>query len=87
MPAVIVHGPAACGKTLNAKELAKAYGKSKIVDGYDWEWRNAPLPSNAIAFTNHPPQRWQGVYTVVAFDDAIKRVPEAKRIMPNRRSA
>lgn len=33
MKHVVIHGPAACGKTLNKSKLAKAFGCQNIMDG------------------------------------------------------
>jgi cytidylate kinase len=52
--AVIVHGPAGCGKSRHAAALARHYGKTVIID--DWQPRaGASVPANALALTNASP--------------------------------
>jgi hypothetical protein len=35
---------------MNSASLAKHYGKTTVLD--EWDWRAAPVPGHAIAFTN-----------------------------------
>jgi hypothetical protein len=47
---VLIYGPAGSGKSMNSASLAKHYGKTTVLD--EWDWRAAPVPGHAIAFTN-----------------------------------
>lgn len=48
---VVVYGPSGCGKTRNADRLAKAYGKSRVID--DWI-PGSELDSETLALTACP---------------------------------
>ena len=66
----IVYGPPACGKTHNAERLARHFGCTSIVDGWDGR---SDLPPNSLALTvEHPSRlpRLRGA-RVVPFQDAI----------------
>jgi hypothetical protein len=52
--AVIVHGPAGCGKSRHAAALARHYGKTVIID--DWQpHAGASVPADALVLTNASP--------------------------------
>jgi hypothetical protein len=48
---VVVYGPSGCGKSLHAQRIAKAYGKTRIVD--DWV-PGSQLDSETLALTACP---------------------------------
>jgi len=54
-PVYIVWGPAASGKTLNAKRIAYALGCDRIVEGTDCLRRLKP---GTLALTNETPSAW-----------------------------
>lgn len=54
---MIVYGPAACGKTYNAKRIAKHFGLKKIIDGWS-EGSEMPPQFGALVLTNERPHGW-----------------------------
>jgi len=66
----IVYGPMGCGKTRNAERLARHFGATEIVDGWDGR---SNLPPNCLALTVEPPPRIRGA-RVIPFQDAIVMV-------------
>ncbi|MFG6514456.1 hypothetical protein ACGYKD_11675 [Sulfitobacter sp. TB366] len=62
MQPILIHGPAACGKTRNAEALKSHYGARQIVDGFYPDRRaggfftdNGPAPASlagAVILTN-----------------------------------
>jgi len=52
MSRTIIVGPQGCGKTKNAQRLAKMFGHTVIVDGWDGM---AKLPEGCLALTNTVP--------------------------------
>ena len=59
-----------CGKTRNAERLARHFGATEIVDGWDGR---SNLPPNCLALTVEPPPRIRGA-RVIPFQDAIVMV-------------
>jgi hypothetical protein len=57
---VIIYGPNGCGKTLHAAEIAQFYGKTNIVDGWEWD---QPIPDNALILTSD--ERLKNVVSLV----------------------
>jgi nicotinamide riboside kinase len=53
--AVIIYGPQGSGKTQHAEVIARAYGKTRIIDGYDVRkaYQQA-FPDDALVLTNDP---------------------------------
>lgn len=68
--ALIVHGPAGCGKTYNAEKLRKAFDLQGIVDGYEPGDRIEPGHLHLSWVAPRHPVRAR----VMAFDDAMKRL-------------
>lgn len=68
-PSVIVVGPQGCGKTLNARALAKAFGLKHWCDAED-----GPLPARDHLILAHETPRDPKLLRVVSFRDAIKKV-------------
>ncbi|NGZ86433.1 hypothetical protein [Duganella aceris] len=64
--AVIIHGPAGCGKTKNAQALCAHYGK---VQALDFDHDTQPLPADAIIFLREPNPNFP---QAIAFDDAMR---------------
>lgn len=74
MEGIVVYGPQGCGKSANAGLLAKHFGKTRIVEGDDWQ-PGEPLPGDTLVTTNRPPELLKGYRTVEFFSamQAIKR--------------
>lgn len=66
----LVHGPVGCGKTRNARAIAKALGVSRILD----DWRaGAPVPLlDTLVLTNADNPSWYFKGRVMTFDQAIQ---------------
>lgn len=64
--AVLIHGPANCGKTKNADALCAHYGKSIALD-FDHDLK--PLPPEAIIFLREPNPNFP---QAIAFADAMR---------------
>lgn len=73
LPSVVVYGPMGCGKTRNARRIAKALNLSTIVDDWHLGSGRAWPRSGALLLTNTPPPEWFR-YSVVSYDDAMKQV-------------
>ena len=67
---VIVYGPPACGKTRNARKLARHFGVKKIVDNW-WPAEHALTPG-ALHLTNEHPEN----VTAKAYAYASIRLPQ-----------
>jgi len=66
---VIVYGPAACGKTTNAKKLANKYGCRNILDG--WDGRGSVPAESLVLTVEHPPYENTRALAV-SYEEAIK---------------
>lgn len=74
-PSVIVHGPAGCGKTLNASRIARHFGLIYTVDG--WASGQTFQPKNFLYLTNEDMDLFakaQKQIKVVAYSSLPKRV-------------
>lgn len=81
-PSIIVVGPQGCGKTLNAKALAEAFGLPHWCEGDE-----ARLPRrDHLILASYVPPRAKGL-KVVPFQDAIKKVAEPHPATPGIRRA
>ncbi len=72
---IVVYGPKGCGKTRNAKAIAKAFGLGDIVD--DWEPRTPVLKRqsvNTLFLTNVAPYGSEFSRRIYTFDEAMARV-------------
>lgn len=66
----LVHGPQGCGKTSNARAIAKALGLSNVLD--DWK-AGAPVPLlDTLVLTNADNPRWHFNGRVMTFDQAMQ---------------
>ncbi|THF61418.1 AAA family ATPase [Pseudothauera nasutitermitis] len=70
MKTVVIHGPQGCGKTFHARALARHFGCTSILDGWDGCGGLAP---GTLALTSatviDPPARAE----VLSFDVAMQR--------------
>lgn len=69
MKPIIIYGPQGSGKTRYASQIAKHYGKRKIIDDADQNTLRT-LPANAIAFTNEVPQGMSYLH----IDEALREI-------------
>ena len=65
---LIVYGPAGCGKTRNARRLAKHFGLKRVVD--EWDRRRDGVVKNALMLTIEAPPA-SVVCRVLSFDEAM----------------
>lgn len=66
----LVHGPVGCGKTRNAKAIAKALGLSQILD--DWQ-AGAPVPlldTLVLTSADNPARYFKG--RLMTYDQAMQ---------------
>lgn len=76
---IIIIGPQGCGKSLNGKALAKAYGLPHWIDA-----DTGIIPKqDHIILANEVPRGAQGL-KVVPFSEAIKKVPKPHPMTPKR---
>lgn len=83
----LVHGPQGCGKSTNARAIAKALGLSNILD--NWQ-AGAPVPLlDTLVLTNADNPRWYFKGRVMTFDQAMQitqpggDTPAGERSMTN----
>lgn len=69
----VVYGPQGCGKTRNAKRIAKALNLRTIVDDWDFGSGAAWPRAGALLLTSTTPPEWFR-YPVLSFNDAMKQV-------------
>lgn len=79
MPAVIIYGPPACGKTQNSQALAKLYNCTKVIDE-PWD----PQDGVYEDWTLYLCQNWKTIYIlprganptvlVVSYTEAIAKL-------------
>ncbi len=73
----VVYGPQGCGKTRNAKRIAKALGLNAILDDFDGK---QPLPrTDTLALTNVVPPRIADARRVLSFEQAMCEVARHER--------
>ena len=68
---IVIYGPPASGKTRNRDMLAKHFGKSLIVDGWDGRSR---LADDALALCIALPSDLPRRYRAVSIADALRQV-------------
>ena len=83
----LVHGPQGCGKSTNARAIAKALGLSNILD--NWQ-AGAPVPLlDTLVLTNADNPQWYFKGRVMTFDQAMQitqpggDTPAGERSMTN----
>ncbi|HET6807226.1 MAG TPA: AAA family ATPase [Frateuria sp.] len=69
---VIVFGPPGCGKTRAAQRIAKHFGLSRIVDG--WDGRERPQLIGTLYLTNQVPPEFHDGRRAYAFESLPKSV-------------
>ena len=73
LPSVVVYGPQGCGKTRNARCIARALNLPRIIDDWSLDSGRAWPRTGALLLTNTPPPDWFR-YRVVSYHDAMKQV-------------
>lgn len=76
MKSVIIYGPPKCGKTRNRVRLARRFGLTKIIDGWDEHTSKVPLSKlleGHLVLTNCRPS-WASEKNrrVMSFEHAMK---------------
>jgi cytidylate kinase len=68
---VIVYGPQGCGKTRNARRIARALGLKRIVDGFSFDDRRFDKQDTLLLTNEEPPAHAR---RAMSYDDAMRRV-------------
>jgi len=73
---IVVHGPAACGKTRNGERLRKAFGMKYLLDeGRMLSPGRQRLPKmDTLILSEEPADKASGLQSI-AFHEAMKRIP------------